>query len=106
MWLPTAYASLKGISAYGYHKEAHEAGFKIFDYMLKTYQNYEPHTVWECYAPEGYRPGTTANDAETVRRDFCGWSALGPIAVYLEFVLGFHYVKKTMQITQIYSHLL
>ena len=93
MWLPTAYASLKGISNYGYHNEAHEAAFKLFDYMLKTYQTYEPHTIWECYAPVGYRPATNTDDKTICRPDFCGWSALGPIAIYIEYVLGFHYVN-------------
>jgi len=27
-----------------------------------------------------------------VRPDFCGWSALGPISIYIEYVLGFHTV--------------
>ncbi len=93
MWLPTAYAALKGLAEYGLLKETHEAGLKIFDYMLKTYQSYEPHTVWECYAPEGYRPATNTDDKTICRPDFCGWSALGPISVYLEYVLGFHTVN-------------
>lgn len=93
LWLPTAYASLKGASAYGYHEETHRAAKKIFEYMLKTYQTYEPHTIWECYAPQGYRPATQVDDKEIVRKDFCGWSALGPISVYLEYVLGFHTVN-------------
>jgi len=27
------------------------------------------------------------------RPDFCGWSALGPISIYIEFVLGFYSVN-------------
>ena len=90
MWLPTAYAALRGMTEYGFHKEAGEAGFRVFDYMLKTYQSYEPHTIWEAYAPEGYRPATYPDGQHTVRKDFCGWSALGAISVYLEYVLGFY----------------
>lgn len=59
--------------------------------MFKTYMDYEPHTIWECYNPEKYEPSVTAADEnEVVRKDFCGWSALGPITVYIEFVLGFY----------------
>ena len=58
--------------------------------MLDTYHKYEPHTIWECYAPEANTPATQTNDVAIVRPDFCGWSALGPISVYLEYVLGFH----------------
>ena len=93
MWLPTAYAALRGMSDYGFHKEAHEAGCKIFAYMLKTYTDYEPHSIWECYAPDGHRPATNPDGNSRVREDFCGWSALGPISIYLEYVLGFSYVN-------------
>ncbi|MBQ2987972.1 MAG: hypothetical protein IJD59_02595 [Clostridia bacterium] len=93
LWLPTAYAALKGFSLYGYHAEAHEAGRRILDHMLRTYRDYEPHTVWECYAPEEPAPARTADGKSRVRADFCGWSALGPISVYIEHVIGFHTVN-------------
>jgi glycogen debranching enzyme len=93
LWLPNAYATLKGFAEYGFYKEAHEAGYKIFKHMLATYNEYEPHTIWECYSPTAHRPGTQTNDEEIVRPDFCGWSALGPISVYIEYVLGFHTVN-------------
>ncbi len=93
MWLPTAYATLKGLAEYGMHEDAHDAAYQIFQYMLKTYHSYEPHTIWECYAPEGYRPATQTDDKTIVRPDFCGWSALGPISMYIEYVLGFHTIN-------------
>jgi glycogen debranching enzyme len=93
MWLPTAYATLKGLAEYGLYEDAHEAAAKILHYMQRTYAEFEPHTVWECYAPEGYRPGTQTNDKTLCRPDFCGWSALGPISIYIEYVLGFHTVN-------------
>ena len=93
MWLPTAYAALRGLTAYGYHDIAHEAASKIVAHMEKTYTEYEPHTIWECYSPEKPVPATTTDDVGRVRPDFCGWSALGPISVYLEYVLGFHTIN-------------
>lgn len=93
LWLPTAYAALKGLSGYGYGKEAHDAATKILDHMLRTYLEYEPHTIWECYSPTAAEPGTTARDDGRVRPDFCGWSALGPISIYIEYVLGFHTIN-------------
>lgn len=93
MWLPTAYATLKGLAEYGLYEDAHEAAAKILHYMQRTYAEFEPHTIWECYAPEGYRPGMQTNDKTTCRPDFCGWSALGPISIYIEYVLGFHTVN-------------
>lgn len=93
LWLPTAYAALKGMAEYGFYEEAHTAAHKIFKHMLKTYTNYEPHTVWEAYSPKEACPARKPNDEDIVRKDFCGWSALGPISIYLEYVLGFHTVN-------------
>ena len=93
MWLPTAYATLKGLSKYGYHAETQEIAQKILTGMLKTYQEFEPHTIWECYSPTENKPAVQVDGKTIVRPDFCGWSALGPISIYLEFVLGFHTVN-------------
>ncbi len=89
LWLPTAYAALKGLSSYGYDKEAHELASAVISHMLATYEEYEPHTIWECYSPELHEPARQVNGKVVVRPDFCGWSALGPIAMYVEYVIGF-----------------
>lgn len=95
VWLPTAYAALKGFVEYGYDKEAHAAALKLLEHMYRTYTDYLPHTIWECYSPEEYKPAMNEHndDSKVVRKDFCGWSALGPISVFLEFVLGFHTIN-------------
>ena len=93
LWLPTAYAALKGFAEYGFYKEAHAAAYQIFKHILATYEQYEPHTVWEAYSPTEPCPATKPDGKNIVRKDFCGWSALGPISIYLEFVLGFHTVN-------------
>ncbi len=91
LWMPTTYAALRGFTKYGFHKEAHEAAQKILNHMYKTYCEFEPHTIWECYAPESHKPAYNETfEPEYVRPDFCGWSALGPISVFIEYVLGFH----------------
>ena len=46
------------------------------------------HTIWECYSPTA--PAPSSNHGKRVRPDFCGWSALGPISLFIENVLGFH----------------
>ena len=95
LWLPTAYATLKGLSEYGYYSEAQTAAHNIFKHMLATYNEFEPHTIWECYSPTEHKPGTVpGHDGKGfVRPNFCGWSALGPISVYIEYVLGFHAIN-------------
>lgn len=90
VWLPTAYAALIGLKNYGFYTLARETAIKLVDHIYKTYKEFSPHTIWECYSPTEHKPATNANDNAIVRPDFCGWSALGPISVYIEFVLGFH----------------
>lgn len=90
VWLPTAYMALKGVSGYGFHDETHRLALQLLSHMYRTFKDYTPHTVWECYHPEVCMPGAQVEDGTLCRKDFCGWSALGPIAIYIEFVLGFH----------------
>ena len=91
VWLPTAYATLRGLANYGYIKEAHQLATALLEHMRRTYTDFEPHTIWECYSPEAYKPATIeTGEQKLVRPDFCGWSALGPISIYIEFVLGFY----------------
>lgn len=94
VWLPTAYAALKGLQEYGLYQEAYTAACGLLRHMYRTYAEFEPHTIWEAYAPDYCEPAMNENRiGERVRRDFCGWSALGPIAIYLECVLGFHTIN-------------
>lgn len=95
VWLPTAYATLKGLANYGYYTEAHKAASTLLHHMYRTYTDFEPHTIWECYSPEKYKPGTIERlgSERLSRPNFCGWSALGPISMYIEFVLGFHTIN-------------
>ncbi len=91
VWLPTAYAALVGLKNYGFYREAHELSCRLLEHMCKTYAEFEPHTIWEAYSPEKHEPAYNETGTATyVRPDFCGWSALGPISSYIEFVLGFH----------------
>ena len=91
--MPTAYAALKGLEKYGYYDEARDLSIKILNHMLRTYTEYEPHTIWEAYAPEFSAPATVAEGNGDARQDFCGWSALGPISLFIENVIGFHSVN-------------
>ena len=101
VWLPTAYATLKGLANYGYFKEAYELALKLLEHMIRTYEEYEPHTIWECYSPEEFKPASrVCGENQCVRPDFCGWSALGPISIYIEFVLGFYEVDAIKRVVR------
>lgn len=94
LWMPTAYATLKGMANYKMFDDARTLSLKALDHMYKTYKEFSPHTIWEAYAPKEHKPATGVLDnGDYVRPDFCGWSALGPISIYIEFVLGFHTVN-------------
>lgn len=88
MWLPTAYMGIKALEKYGFQEAADTTAEKVLSWMLRTYCDYEPHTIWECYSPTA--PTPSSNHGKRVRPDFCGWSALGPISLFIENVLGFH----------------
>lgn len=59
--------------------------------MNTAYKTVDPPTIWECYSPAEPAPSTEYGDR--VRMDFCGWSALGPINLFIENVLGFRSVS-------------
>ncbi len=60
---------------------------RLVGHMYRTYRDFAPHTIWECYSPTEPKPATNKR-GEFVRHDFCGWSALGPISIFLEDVIG------------------
>lgn len=89
LWLPTAYAALKGLDRSGEFALANEAARKILHHMFVTWRDYAPHTIWECYRPNEPMPANSCDEGERiVRPDFCGWSALGPISIFIEDVIG------------------
>jgi hypothetical protein len=93
MWLPTAYMGIKALEKYGFYKEANETAEAILDHMWQTYSQYDPHTIWECYNPTRPEPASKkegTKNVKSVKADFCGWSALGPISLFIENVLGFY----------------
>lgn len=87
VWLPVAYMSIKALEAYGYVELAAKLAEEVISGQLRCFNEFEPHTIWECYSPDFPKPGT--NKAESYsRKDFCGWSALGPISLLMENVIG------------------
>ena len=94
MWLPTAYMAIKALEKYDFFEEANSTSEAILEHMWRTYAAYEPHTIWECYNPSRPEPSSkhtgSGSTVKTVKPDFCGWSALGPISLFIENVLGFY----------------
>lgn len=83
IWAPTNYMVLRGLRLLGTPralKLAHEIGQNHNQNAVKVFQ--ETGTVWENYAPESITRGNIS------KKDFVGWSGLGPVAVLLEEVFG------------------
>jgi glycogen debranching enzyme len=80
VWAPTNYMVVRGLQRYGFDDFAREASENHIANMAQVYA--DTGTIWENYAPESAEPGNVA------RKDFVGWSGLGPIAMLIESVIG------------------
>ncbi len=87
IWLPVVYMGTKALEKYGYTELADSLAERVVRQQLRTYRHFSPATIWECYSPSADRPST--EHGSIVRPDFCGWSALGPISLFIENILGF-----------------
>ncbi len=80
VWAPTTYMVTKALERADQEFLAHEIAANHIKAMIEVYK--DTGTIWENYAPDVAAPGDPA------RKDFCGWSALGPISMLIENVLG------------------
>ena len=81
---------VKSLEKYNRLDLAADVAYSTVNHMARTWQNYFPQTIWECYSPTEYKPASNRNPSAVCRPDFCGWSALGPISMMIENLLGFH----------------
>lgn len=95
IWAPTAYMATKALEKYGFFEVANKHAENLVKLWSDTYKNYKPATIWECYSPSLPEPShrVYGKKLEEVRPDFCGWSALVPISLFIENVLGFYDVN-------------
>ena len=91
VWLPTAYMGIRALTENGKGDLADKTAEAVLHHMYVTYRDYDPHTIWECYNP--IQPIPACHGSKLVRPDFCGWSALGPISLFIENVIGLHSVN-------------
>ena len=88
IWMPTTYMAMKALDGCGEAALARDLARKVVFDMCETWKTFEPHTVWECYSPTEAKPSTYAKKEGYARDSFCGWSALGPISLFVEDVIG------------------
>ncbi len=87
IWMPKVYMTVKGLEKNGKQQLADDVARKMIALQYRTWKNFEPHTIWECYSPTEDKPSTNKVGGFS-RPDFCGWSALGPISLFIENILG------------------
>lgn len=80
VWPSTNYMVLRGLTSIGDDDLAHAIAANHHDNVVRVFE--ETGTVWENYAAEQALPGRPA------KPDFVGWGGLGPIAVFLEYLIG------------------
>ena len=79
VWAPTVYMVLKGLTAVGEDAIARDLAAKVYENVAIVFEATD--TFWENYAPDLISYGMPA------KKDFCGWTALIPIAVYKEYIV-------------------
>lgn len=90
VWAPTNYMIIEGLKKYDKFDSARDLALKHIDAMSQTFITYAPHTIWECYSPEFMKP-SDREDAPCVRPDFVGWSGIGPIALFVNTLIGLEF---------------
>lgn len=100
VWAPTNYMVTRGLHLAGEGNLAHSIARRYVDSLVRTYKTFTPATLWECYCPETDRPGLHAYHHHIYARpDFVGWSALGPIAMLIENLIGLDADVPSRQVT-------
>ena len=92
VWVPTAYMTVRGLLRYGFFDLARRQTLMLLNDMRRVCDEFEPHSIWECYSPFAPEPGRQIRNDVLCRKDFCGWSALAPIAMFIECAIGIHSV--------------
>lgn len=91
IWAPTNFMAIKGLSARGYHDFAKEATEKYLSGLSEVFER--TNTLWENYAPDRingllYQGTSESGIPSDSRKDFVGWTGLGPISLLIEEVIG------------------
>jgi hypothetical protein len=98
VWLPTAYMGIRALTENGQGDLANKTAEQVLRHMYLTYRDYSPHTLWEAYNP--IQPIPAFHDTKIVKPDFCGWSALGSISLFIENVIGIHTVNASERVVE------
>jgi hypothetical protein len=80
VWPPVNTMVIRGLENNGQRELANQIALEHLRLITRIFK--DTGTVWENYAPDAAKPGTPA------KRDFVGWSGLGPILYLIEYGIG------------------
>jgi hypothetical protein len=80
VWPPVNTMIIRGLERTGQRELAQQIAQEHLRVIARIFK--DTGTVWENYAPDASKPGTPA------KRDFVGWSGLGPILYLIEYAIG------------------
>lgn len=78
VWAPTNYMTIMGLERVGRHDLACRLARQYYWCVAQVFEN--TGTFWENYAPDSIERGNPS------AADFCGWTALVPIALWHEYI--------------------
>ncbi len=85
VWAPTTTMVIRGLERCGFDDLARNIALKHIGVVAEVFQS--TGTIWENYAPDSAEPGRLV-EGPLVRKDFVGWSGIGPILYLLEHAIG------------------
>jgi glycogen debranching enzyme len=80
VWAPTNTMVLYGLEKYGYDSLAREIALNHLDAVARVWE--DTGTIWENYPPD------SISSADADKKDFVGWSGMGPIRYLLRYAIG------------------
>lgn len=85
VWAPCNFMTLKGLEVNDFTEDARIFSQRYLDGLVDVFK--ETGTLWETYAPTKDSQGKFRQDAGA-RKDFVGWTGLGPITLLIENIIG------------------
>jgi glycogen debranching enzyme len=85
VWPPTNTMVVLGLEKYGYDSLAYTIAMKHIEQIAGVYRH--TGTIWENYAADFQSQGFFEN-GQPVKKNFVGWSGIGPIRFLLEYGIG------------------
>lgn len=85
-WAPLNYMIVQGLVKNGYEKDALDLTYKYLDAIWRVFL--DTGYFWEVYSAEMYIPSTQASGVLMCKKNYMGWTALAPISMMIENVIG------------------